>query len=73
MPEMQNFDPPGVFLETVINADRRVQDFANAAAFGNGHPDPGKVLQKFKMVEKGCSKPFGGCRVIGVDGVEDDL
>ena len=60
-------------MEPVIDPNGRVKDFADAAAFWNWRSEPGEVLEKLNVVEKGRTEPFGGRRAIVADVVENDL
>ncbi len=50
-----------------------MQDFPNTVPTGDGCTHPRKISEKFKMVEKSCTKPLGSNRVVGPYVVENDF
>jgi hypothetical protein len=50
-----------------------MQNFPNTAPTGNRYAHPWKISEKFKMVEKSCTKPLGSYWVVGAYVVENDF
>jgi hypothetical protein len=56
---MKNLDQSAIFMEAVVDPNRRVKDLANAGTFGDRHSDSRKISKDFNVIEKNCAEPFG--------------
>jgi hypothetical protein len=72
MPEVQNFDNLALFLDSIIDQDRCVDQLAHVGAAGNWASDVWIASQQLQVIENCSSKMLGGGREVG-PGVLDDL
>ena len=73
MPEVQNLDHIGAFLDAVVNQDWSMDKLAHAGAPGYRAADVWKRLQQIDMVEDGIAKAFSVRREVGSGVFEDVL
>jgi len=73
VPEMENFYQPAIFVQPVVDAYWRMENFANARSATAPNANPGQVLEQLDMVKEGCTELLGGARVVGANVVENDF
>jgi hypothetical protein len=72
MPEVQDFDDLPLFVDPIVDQDRRVHQLADVGAAGNWASDVRITSQQFQVIENCSSKMLGGSRKVS-PGVLDNL
>jgi hypothetical protein len=72
VPEVKNLDDVALFMDPIVDQDRRVDQLADAGASGDGASDVRKPFQQLPMIENCSSKSFRAGREVS-PGVLDDL
>ena len=73
MPEMQDLHNVGVFLNLVVDENRRMDKLANTWAAGHWAANIREGSQNIEVVEEGVAKAFGCGRKVGPGILDDGL
>jgi hypothetical protein len=73
VPEVKNFDDLPVFMDAVINPNRRMEQFANSRRPRYTRAETREILKMLDVIQESGSKMFGCCDVISADVVENGL
>lgn len=66
MPELEDFHDYAFFMNPIVNPDWSVEEFANAAAAGNGLTNPGKRGKEVYVIEKSVSEALRRSRIVSL-------
>ena len=72
MLEMENLDEPALFVDSVVDQDRCVNQLADARRPRHRVSNVGELAQQLQVIENRGSESFGGAREV-VPGVFENL
>ena len=64
MAQMKNFDQAFIFMDTVVDQDWAVNQFADLPTFSDSAAHAWKANQQFNVVEEGIAKAIGSFDIV---------